>query len=211
MSFRTVRALHTSYMRRIHESIDGERPLLALLAAVLVMAIAGGAIDLYFDAPDSWWSLHAVFEVGLIAVEVAASVMLWRGWWRSRHELVETRQVLETHDAERAMWRASAEAALNGFARAVDERFSAWALTPTEREIGLRLLKGHSHKQIAFETGRSERTVRQHAVAIYQKSGLGGRAELSAFFLDDLLLPAGRLESGRSQHDNAMSGSSVGD
>jgi DNA-binding CsgD family transcriptional regulator len=211
MHFGVAGVLHTSYMRLMAESIDGEPSLLALLAAVLVLAIAGGAVDLYFDAPDSWWSVHAVYEVGLIAVEVAASIMLWRGWWRSRHELVETRHALETHDAERAMWRASAEAALNGFARAVDERFSAWALTPTEREIGLRLLKGHSHKQIAFETGRSERTVRQHAVVIYQKSGLGGRAELSAFFLDDLLLPSGRLESGRSHHDNAMSGSSVGD
>jgi DNA-binding CsgD family transcriptional regulator len=178
------------------ESIDGDRRLVGLLAAVLVLAVAGGAIDLYFDAPDSWWSVHVVFEVGLIAIEVAASIMLWRGWRHSRHDLVETRHVLETQDAERAMWRASAEAALNGFARAVDERFSAWALTPTEREIGLRLLKGHSHKQIAFETGRSERTVRQHAVAIYQKSGLSGRAELSAFFLDDLLLPPGRSEPG---------------
>lgn len=168
---------------------------MALLAVVLVIAIAGGAIDLYFDAPDAWWSVNAVYEVGFIAVELAASVMLWRGWWRSRHELAETRHVLETHDAGRAMWRASAEAALNGFSRAVDERFSAWALTPSEREIA-RLLKGHSHKQIAFETGRSERTVRQHAGAIYQKSGLAGRAELSAFFLDDLFLPTNRSEAG---------------
>jgi len=72
--------------------------------------------------------------------------------------------------------------------RAVDERFDAWRLTGTERDIAVRLLKGHSHKQIAFETGRSERTVRQHAVAVYQKSGLAGRAELAAFFLDDLPL-----------------------
>jgi DNA-binding CsgD family transcriptional regulator len=176
-------------MRLIDETIDDERPLLGLLAAVLVMAIVGGAIDLYFDAPDSWWSAHVIYEVGLIAAEVAASVVLWRGWQRSRHALAETRHVLETHDVERARWRASAEAVLTSFARAVDERFSAWGLTPTEREIALRLLKGHSHKQIAFETGRSERTVRQHAVVVYQKSGLGGRAELSAFFLDDLLLP----------------------
>jgi hypothetical protein len=31
--------------------------------------------------------------------------------------------------------------------------------------------------------------VRQHAVSVYRKSGLAGRAELSAFFLEDLLLP----------------------
>ncbi len=31
--------------------------------------------------------------------------------------------------------------------------------------------------------------MRQHAVAVYRKSGLSGRAELSAFFLEDLLLP----------------------
>jgi len=64
-----------------------------------------------------------------------------------------------------------------------------WGLTPAEREVALLLLKGQSHKQIAYTTGRSERTVRQHAVAVYQKSGLSGRAELAAFFLEDLLLP----------------------
>jgi len=38
-------------------------------------------------------------------------------------------------------------------------------------------------------TGRSERTARQHAAAVYQKAGLGSRAELSADSLEDLLLP----------------------
>lgn len=189
MPFRARSTVHMSYMRLFDETIDDDRPLLGLLAAVLVLAILGGAIDLYFDAPASWWSVHVMYEVGLIAAETGASVMLWRGWRRSRHALVETQQVLERHDVERARWRASAEAVLTSFAQAVDERFSAWGLTPTEREVALRLLKGHSHKRIAFDTGRSERTVRQHAAVVYQKSGLGGRAELSAFFLDDLLLP----------------------
>ena len=52
--------------------------------------------------------------------------------------------------------------------------------------------KGRSHKQIAYATGRSERTVRQHAVSVYHKSGLNGRAELAAFFLEDILLPESR-------------------
>jgi DNA-binding NarL/FixJ family response regulator len=51
------------------------------------------------------------------------------------------------------------------------------------------VLKGYGHKQIAALTDRSERTVRQHAGVIYDKAGLGGRAELSAFFLHDLMLP----------------------
>jgi hypothetical protein len=32
-------------------------------------------------------------------------------------------------------------------------------------------------------------TVRQHAVSVYEKSGLQGRAELAAFFLEDVFLP----------------------
>ena len=51
------------------------------------------------------------------------------------------------------------------------------------------LLKGYGHKEIAALTGRSERTVRQHAGVVYDKAGISGRAELAAFFLHDLMLP----------------------
>lgn len=172
------------------EGDGNDRGLGVLLAVVLVATSVGGAIDLYLDAPDTLWSAHAVYEIVLIAASMATSVVLWRGWWRSRRTLAQAERIMATHAAEREAWRANARAALADFGKAVDERFAAWGLTPTERDIALRLLKGHSHKQVAFETKRSERTVRQHAVAIYQKSGLAGRAELSAFFLEDLLLPA---------------------
>jgi DNA-binding NarL/FixJ family response regulator len=75
----------------------------------------------------------------------------------------------------------------------VDEQMGRWGLTPAEREVALLLLKGHGHKQIASATGRSERTVRQHAIAVYRKAGVGGRAELAAFFLADLELPTESL------------------
>lgn len=172
----------------VDEGGEFERPLRALLAVVLAATILGGGIDLYLDAPERW-SAHVMYELVLITAALLTSVVLWRGWWRSRRTLAATQRALATDAAEREAWRASAEVALRGFARAMDDRFAAWGLTPTEREVALLLLKGRSHKQIAFETGRSERTVRQHAVAVYEKSGLRGRAELSAFFLDDVLLP----------------------
>jgi DNA-binding NarL/FixJ family response regulator len=114
---------------------------------------------------------------------------LWRGWWQAEASAGALRRTLAERQAERDAWRARAEQVLEGLGKALDEQFGAWQLTPAEREVALLLLKGHGHKQIAAATGRSERTVRQHAVAVYQKSGLQGRAELAAFFLEDLTVP----------------------
>lgn len=161
-----------------------------LLAAVLLLAIIGGGVDLWLDAPESWLSLHLIYEVTLIAGAMMSTIALWSGWWRDRRSLVEARHALQAETVARDAWRDSARHALDGLGRAIDERFAAWSLTPAERDVALGLLKGRSHKVIAYDTGRSERTVRQHAVAVYQKSGLGGRAELSAFFLEGLLLPS---------------------
>lgn len=147
----------------------------------------GGTIDLILDRPTSLRSFHVIFELALIATAIGIAVALWIGWWRAEASATRLRRTLEERDAERARWRAAAGDAVAQFARAVEEQFTTWGLTPTEREIAFLLLEGHGHKQIAARTGRAERTVRQHAVSVYQKSGLGGRAELAAFFLEGLL------------------------
>lgn len=171
---------------------DGRR-LRLVLAAVLMLIVIAGTVDLVLDAPPSIWSVHVIYEVALIVAALAGTVVLWRGWRRAERSLAETRRALEERRAERDEWRASAQVALQGLGRAIDDRFATWGLTPTEREVALLLLKGQSHKEIAYRTHRSERTVRQHAVSVYQKSGLGGRAELSAFFLEDLMLPTDQV------------------
>jgi hypothetical protein len=43
---------------------------------------------------------------------------------------------------------------------------------------------------VAAARSTSETTIRQQALAVYRKAGLRNRSELSAFFLEDLLLPA---------------------
>jgi DNA-binding CsgD family transcriptional regulator len=73
--------------------------------------------------------------------------------------------------------------------------WGSWARARRSLETALLLLKGYGHKEIASLLQKSERTVRQHAVAVYRKSGLAGRAELSAFFLEDLLLPGAEAGS----------------
>ena len=150
---------------------------------------AGGAIDLVLDRPTSPWSFHVLFEAGLLLLTLSTVAYLWYGWLASDRALDRTRQELTMRADERDIWRDRAESLLRGLGEEIDRQLRAWELTPVERETALLLLKGFGHKEIAHLQDKSERTVRQHAVAVYRKSGLGGRAQLAAFFLEDLLLP----------------------
>lgn len=179
---------------------DNARNLRLALAGVLILLVANGAVNLTLDAPHSWLTPHVLFELFSVVLAVGGAAFLWVGWWKTAQTVGAVRRSLEDRRTERDVWRESARRALEGLGEAVSLQFREWELTPAEREIALLLLKGYSHKRIAEMTGRRERTVRQHAVVVYQKSGLSGRAELAAFFLEDLLLP----EDDR-QHLNSIS------
>lgn len=170
---------------------DSEDRLRLLLGVALGVILVAGTVDLILDRPDRWTSPHVLFEVSIVVGALAMTVGLWHGWWRSTRSLTELNRSLAERERERDAWRRSAEQALEGLGRAIHAQFDAWGLTPSERDVALLLLKGRSHKAIGRETGRSAQTVRQHATAIYRKADLAGRAELSAFFLEDLMLPDG--------------------
>ncbi len=178
-------------------------PTFLLVLAVLLLLIGVlGTIDLAMD-----YSLrgptHLTLEVLFLLLCFVAALVLGVGWNRTRRGLTRTRTALDEtrtaldrvrtsldrNQAERDAWRQRAQRLLRGLGEAIDHQMREWSLTGAERETALLILKGYTHKEIASLTDRSERTVRQHAVAVYRKSGLGGRAELSAFFLEDLLLP----------------------
>lgn len=168
------------------ESGGDQRRLRLIVIPILSTVAVLGTLDLISDAPTTWKSAHVMLEFALITVSAGGALMLAAGWGRAVDSLAESRRALIAERAEAAEWRAKAESALHGFRAAIQEQFVRWGLTPAEQEVAMLILQGLGHKQIAFATGRSERTVRQHAVAVYQKSGLGGRAELAAFFLEGL-------------------------
>jgi DNA-binding CsgD family transcriptional regulator len=155
-----------------------------LLAGIVV----GGGADLILDAPQGW-TLHVILEVALILLSLGSASYLAWGWYQTQGHLEATRLALAKMEEEQYAWEKDAQQWLTGLRRSIEEQLDRWSLSPTERATALMLLKGHSHKQIAALSSKSERTVRQQAVAVYRKSQLGGRAELAAFFLDGLFLP----------------------
>ena len=175
-------------MRPVPDTAHVARWLVPLLLAIAL----AGVIDLILDRPESLFSAHVLVDVVLVGLSLGTALYLWSGLRLAERSLERTLSTLDERSVERDAWRARTEELLRGLGSALEEVFDAWGLTPAERDTALHLLKGVSHKRIARSTGRSDRTVRQHAVAVYRKSGLGGRAALSGFFLEHLALPSVR-------------------
>ena len=168
---------------------EGQMKLRLPLAVLLLSIAIGGSIDVILDAPTTGRSAHLLYEVAMIIVTLGVSAWLWLGWRREERSNANLRRQVVERQTERDRWRTSAEDALAGLAVAIDRQLEVWGLTNAEREVVLLLLKGKTHKEIAAATDRSEKTVRQHATAAYRKAGLGGRAELAAYFLSGLPTP----------------------
>jgi DNA-binding NarL/FixJ family response regulator len=109
-------------------------------------------------------------------------------------QLEERRHLIRDLDQARAdgeRWRREAHGYIAGLGAAIDSQFASWGLSPAEREIGLLMLKGFSHKEIAALRGTSDATVRHQAKTVYQKANVPGRTAFCSFFLEDLLPPDG--------------------
>ncbi len=163
---------------------------------VLSVAIAFFMVaDLVEDWEGGLSFHHFIIEFTIVALAVAHGVVQWKRLRVGRAHARQLGQRLEAARLETERWRSEAGDALRTLGAAIDQQLERWRLTLAERQVALLLLKGLSHKEIANLRTTSEHTVRQQSLAVYRKSGLSGRNELSAFFLEDLLLPASVNES----------------
>ncbi len=115
---------------------------------------------------------HLTFEVVIFLCASAWTIILWYSWLTARKDLDEAK-------AEKMKLTA-------GFQVVITKQFEKWELTPAEANVAFLLLKGLPFKEIADIRGGSEKTIRHHAMKIYQKSGMQGRTELFAYFFEDL-------------------------
>lgn len=160
--------------------------LTGLGAVVLVIGLA--CLDEVVDG-GPFSAADFVFEILDRTVTVGAMVGV--AWVTFALRDVRRSQATLRHDLARAIaqgseWRSNHETTLDDLAGAIRRQFAAWALSPAEADIAGLMLKGVSLRDIAGLRQTSDATIRQQAQAIYRKSGLSGRTELAAYFLESL-------------------------
>lgn len=164
-----------------------EKKLIAILLAPMTIFYL---YDLLKDWSGGAHSSHLVFEVCSVIIGVGLTAWLWVSSLNKAHNINQAlHQELHSVSEESKHWKSEASTYLQGLSIKIDEQFNRWKLTPAEKDVGLLMLKGLSNKEIADIRSTTERTVKEQTSSIYQKTGLASRAQLSAFFLEDLLLP----------------------
>ncbi len=157
---------------------------LFMAAAALQIACGMGFL---IDALSEWGDerVHAISELlAVAALWTGAAVTLW-GLYR----LMDRNAAVEEQ----------LEAASGAFHTILLQKFDAWGLTPSERDVALLAIKGLSITEIAAVRETREGTIRAQHAAIYRKAGVSGRADLLALFIEEIAAglpdPNGRAAS----------------
>jgi DNA-binding CsgD family transcriptional regulator len=137
-----------------------------------------------------------LFEMALLALAVVATSYFAQELRQMRSERNDLLSKLSAARADGEKWRSAARVHIDGLGSAIRLQFADWRLTAGEGDVAFLMLKGLSHKEIAEVRNSSAATVRQQAAAIYGKSGLSSRAELAAYFLEDLFSSDGDRGNG---------------
>ncbi len=166
--------------------VDTEKFILVLSGALLVLV----GTDLVTDYLEGGTGTHLILE-GLVLVGCGTMFVVGLKQLTDAKQEIQSLQVdVEKLHEEKEKWKGENQQLLAGLSVKIEDQFTHWKLTQAETEVGFLLLKGFSLKEIADIRSTKLKTVQQQSQSIYQKTGLGSRSELAAFFLEDLLPPA---------------------
>lgn len=165
----------------------GSRLVFLCGTAIVMLAMALTALDLAVEDAGVLPDLLVDFldRLILIAAAVAATLLTLR-LSRLGRRTDDLEKRLDQAAREGRAFRAQSRRFIDGLGRAIEAQFEDWGLTPAGTDVAALLLKGATLREVATLRRTSEATIRQQAQSVYRKSGLGSRAELSAYFLEDL-------------------------
>jgi len=158
----------------------------AATLAVIILVQALCAAFFFSDVVSDFKSDKYLSEVHFY-MEAIATLVLIAG---VVFLMIELRKVMtRMEQLDRGLRGARGE-----MAEIIDAFFEEWDLTPSEKDVGLLILKGFDNEAISQLRGTAAGTVRAQSTRIYSKAGVESRAQLFSVFLDELLAGEGRQD-----------------
>jgi DNA-binding CsgD family transcriptional regulator len=164
------------------------RRLIALFCLIAVIIFGLAALDLLREPEVPPWQEVLLDLAEKFVLVAAMGAVAWTvyGVIDLRENQLAISNNIARSVAQGETWRAQRRDEIAAMGQAIEDQFQQWRLSVAEVDVAGLMLKGASLKEIAIARDTTEATIRQQAQAIYRKSGLSGRAELSAYFLESL-------------------------
>jgi len=164
-----------------------DTPKQSSLLFIFVLVVLASGLDLLTDLSHGASISHIIKEAVIVALSIVALIWILNGMRRQNEEIELLKQEIKSAET---LQNQPSEYVLNArrqVGEVIAKQFEEWALTSSEKEVGMLLLKGLSLKEIAAIRTTLEKTVRQQASAIYKKANMPGRHAFAAWFIEDLL------------------------
>ena len=152
----------------------------------MVIIVLLGTADLVLDQLNTGKTFHSFIEITFIIFAVVSSSWMWHVYKKNNKLLQNSENRVMELTAQRQEYLQKHENLIRGMKEAITNQLKTWGLSAAEIEITLLLMRGYSHKQIAGQLEKSEKTVRNQSLAVYKKTGMTGRNDLTAFFIEDI-------------------------
>ena len=180
------------YMANVTKvSLNEKIVLTCLQVAVFIMVCADVTFDVVEGLPMKAMIFDLSLEGSILILVLISTNYIWRRFTHVSDSKNALHIDLEKTKDLASMWEKKSKQFIIEFQKHLLVKFEQWKLSKSEREIAILLLKGKTSKDIASERFTSERTIRNQCRSLYEKAGLSGKNELSAYFLNELILDFG--------------------
>ncbi|GAC27393.1 helix-turn-helix transcriptional regulator [Brumicola pallidula] len=158
-----------------------------VITIILILIMLLNGLDVLVDIELGVPLWHILQEASLVLLSALGATLLILHMRKKNQSLHHLAKNLADANMQITVLNSKIKDERKRYSLVIKEQFESWSLTLGEQQVALLLLKGLSLKEIASVRNTKEMTARQQASSIYAKSGLVGRHEFSAWFLEDFL------------------------
>ena len=170
------------------EKLEGRERIALTFIFVVIFSLL--IFDVVEDLQSGASFMHVGLEATILFLASAGITIQWGVYFLQKHSIYNLGGDLKAAREDLKAFKEKSRKYVEGFSQQIDFQLSKWELTKAEKEIALLILKGLSNREICEVRQTSEKTIRQQVSSVLAKSNLSSRLELSAFFLEDILLIA---------------------